>query len=239
MQTFDAFAVGDKIFVPSVRQKDVATTCPDCLGEKLWTITMPSGVSKTIDCPRCDGGNKDWLRPRRYERTLEISEAEVSEVSIRTSKAYKSEEIRTRIDYNTVSPYIGNIGHGNAYRSIQEAEEAGKVLLAQEGVLDEARFREERERTEKRAGQDILTALQAKANEQFRDLDFKIDQLKEKMLEAIQHPTLYGPKMIRAYTGGPQEITSQAMADWLSGLFSEADLEGWSEQELQEALCHC
>lgn len=238
LQTFDAFAVGDTIFVPAVTQKEIPTQCPDCLGEKLWTITMPSGVSRTIDCPRCNGGKRSWLFPMRHERALQIREAKVSEVSIRCRKAYKSEEVDVDIDYNT-APYIGHVSHKSVHASREAALAAGDVMLAADATKDQTRWQEELDKVAKRSSQDIVTALQTAANESHRKLEAKIEKLKAEMMEAIQWPTLNGPQLKRAYTGGPEEITSQAMADWCSKLLSEADIDGWSEQELHEAMCSC
>lgn len=237
LQTFDAFAVGETIFVPSVTQKEIPTQCPDCLGEKLWTITMPSGASRTIDCPRCEGGKRHWLLPTRHERTLEIKEAKVSEVTIRVRKAHKSEETHTGIDYRT-EPYIGHVSHDRVHASREVALAAGERMLAADATKDEERWQEELKKVETRSGQDIITALQAEANAAKHALERKVDKLKEQMMEAIRYPTLYGPKFKTRSYGSP-EITEQAMADWLGNMLSEADIEGWSEQELHEAMCSC
>ena len=100
-------------------------------------------------------------------------------------------------------------------------------------------WRKERERAKERAGQDIITALRSEAEKNTKEANEKIDTLKEKMLEAIQHPYSDGPKLSATYTGGPKELTSQALADWCNNLLQEADIEGWSESELHDVLCHC
>ena len=238
LQTFDAFAVGETIFVASVHQKEIPTQCPDCLGEKQWAISMPSGVSRIIACPRCDGGKRHWLFPMRHERTLEVKEAKVSEVSIRCRKAHNSEKIHTGIDYST-EPYIGHVSHDRAHGSREAALVDGKRMLAADAKQEDERWREEREKVATRSGQDIVAALQAAANESVRDLQRNIAKLKEQMMEAIRYPTLYGPKEVRAYPSATPRITEQTMADWLGNLLSEANIEGWSEQELHEAMCSC
>lgn len=239
MQTFDAFAIGDTIFIPSVRQKDIPVTCPDCMGEKLWNISTPSGVSTTIGCPRCGGGEHNWLIPKRYERCVEINEAQIVGLSISYKKGYKSEELHTRIEYDT-RPYIGGVNHDKAYLSREAAEIAGAALLADDEKSDHEVWRKERKRAQERAGQDILTAFRAEAEKHARALDQKIDKLKDEMREAIEYPSLYGPKLTRPTSSySSPEITTQAMAEWCNHLLSEADIEGWSESELHEMSCHC
>lgn len=235
MNVSDAFEIGDKVFVPRITQEPIKEPCPDCLGENVWRVSLPSGLTSEVTCPRCHG-HSDWLMPRRYERTFKIDESTVGEVSIRRHKAHKGEDIYTSISYGT-APYIGHIDHKRAYRTREEAEAAAAVLIEEYEKDDNERARKERERTAERAGQDIIAALEMRANERFKALSGKIDDLKEKMLEAIRYPTLYGPKIRK--TSYSTELTSEGMSEWLSGLLSEADIEGWSEAELHEALCQC
>ena len=56
--------------------------------------------------------------------------------------------------------------------------------------------------------------------------------------KAIRNPDFDGPKLRKGVFGN-SEVTSEAMATWLNGIFSEADLDGWSEEEIHEATCHC
>jgi hypothetical protein len=238
MQSFESFAIGDKIFVPSVRQKEVLVTCPDCLDEKAWTVSTPSGITKTIECPRCNGGKDNWLIPKRYEQTLEIKETTIAKVSIRSAKKYKSEEIAVSISYDTEAPYCGSVDHEKVYLTHEAAAEAGAIMMAEYTATEDKRWRENRERDEKRAGQDIITAIQSVANKDYKDLEYKVDQLREKMLDAIRYPNSNGPTLEKRLYGAP-ELTSQGLADWFSQMLRDCELEDWTENELHEALCHC
>lgn len=236
-QTFNAFAVGDTIFVPSVQQKEIEVQCPDCLGSKTWSISTPAGMSKEIPCPRCEGGARNWFFPKRYERSLEIQEVTVSEVSIRCRKHHKEDGVYTYVEYST-SPYAGHIGTSRVFATHAEAAAAGELMMAEAADREHAEWKKEREREEARAGKDIIAVLQAKANDGRAALEANVAALREKLFDAIRYPSLYGPKLThRSY--GSTEITSQAMADWLQQLLGDAGLETWSETELHEAMCHC
>jgi len=47
------FAIGDTVYVPTVERAVEKLPCPDCLGEKKWTVRSPAGGEYTTDCPRC------------------------------------------------------------------------------------------------------------------------------------------------------------------------------------------
>jgi hypothetical protein len=238
MPTFDTFAVGDTVFVPRVHSKDIDVTCPDCLGENQWVISTPSGISRTIDCPRCMGGKRDyaWMKPKRYERTLEIQELKITEVCITSRKAHNRDEVDTSISYQLAGGW--SMQRRGLYLTRAEAEVAGAALLA-EGVKEEhASYLAELKKNEERSAMDIIRAFESKAYERARALDEKIERLKEKMMDAVKYPSLNGPKVTRRSYGG-DEITPHSLLEWMQELLSEADIDGWSEEEVHEATCHC
>lgn len=49
------YAIGTKFFVPTTDRETKQINCPDCLGEKSFKVTAPSGDEFTMDCPRCIG----------------------------------------------------------------------------------------------------------------------------------------------------------------------------------------
>ena len=237
MQQFDAFAVGDTIFVPRITQKEVEMPCPDCLGKKgKWHLHLPSGAHVSIDCLRCGAGDNKWLLPRRYERALQIDEMKINEVSIRCRAAHKGEGTDTTIYYQTQGG--GSVYPDKVFTTHEAAVIAGELMLEDAEEKGYAEWEKELARSETRSRQGILAAMSAKYSTQSKAVEDKIDRLKAKMLEAIQYPTLYGPKLSKKSYGAP-EITSQSLADWLGELLSEADIDGWTEQEMHEAMCEC
>lgn len=236
-QTFSAFAIGDTIFVPHVGQKEIEVQCPDCLGSKTWRISTPAGTSKEIACPRCGGGERSWLLPKRYERSLEIKETTVSEVNIRHGRHTRDSATFLSISYST-APYIGHVDHAKAFGAREEAAAAGDVMMAKAAEREHEEWRKQREREEARAGHDIIQALNEEANRKLEFHKSNVEALREKLFDAIRYPTLYGPK-INSRSYGGAEISSEAMAEWLQKLLGDAGLETWSESELHEAMCHC
>jgi hypothetical protein len=228
----DVFDIGTAAYSPHVANKKVKTQCPDCLGEKSWTITMPSGVRRKMACPRCDGDH--IYLPHRYERTLEIREITITNVEVRWS-TYRGDLSRS-VRYET-TPACYGLSEKNTFLTREEAEAAGAILLAEAVKDDESEWREEVKRAAEQSGQKILTVFRNNAERKAKKLEEKIDTLRDKMLEAIKFPSLYGPKVTsRTYS---VEITAQNMADWFSQMLSESDIEGWSDEELHEALCQC
>jgi hypothetical protein len=238
-QTFDAFAVGDTVYIPKVKAEEIEVPCPDCGDGGTWTITTASGMSRTIPCPRCAAGSGyAWMKPKRYDRKLVIDEITIRKVKITTGYPHKSEEIETSISYSATAH-----GHGyradEVYRTREEAEAAGAVLLAEDAKRCDERWLAELTKHEERSGQDIVRVLQAHARERAEALESKIEKLKEKMLDAVKYPSLYGPKLTRPWSGAAEELTATSLAAWLNNLLEAAEIGCWSEEELHEATCHC
>ena len=53
MKMESAFSVGDGVFYAGITRKQEQLDCPDCLGEKRWTVTSPAGGEYQFNCPRC------------------------------------------------------------------------------------------------------------------------------------------------------------------------------------------
>jgi hypothetical protein len=235
----ETLSVGTTVYVPSITHKEVIMDCPDCRGEHKWIIRTPSGHSHTIECPRCKGGKSgyEFLRPKRYERTLEIHERVICEVEVRQRKDHKTEDVRTHIAYTT-SPHSGSLYPDKIFTSRDAAEDAGAAMMIEDAKREKAEWEKDQKRAEDRAGLDVMAALQSRADKATADLNSKIERLREAMMEGIKYPHGDGPKLTKTY-GGNSELTSQSLAEWCNELLSEADLETWSEEDLHEALCHC
>lgn len=239
MQLFETLSIGDVVFIASITTEQIDVPCPDCQGEKLWTISMPSGISRTIACPRCGGGENNWLHPKRQEHAIKITEATISGVRLEHHPAHaaKSGETQTSIRYAT-APYAGDIPQERIYRTRAEAEAAGAAMLEKAVTESRRRWLEDMERSNRRAGLDIVTVLKESADQKYAELDERLDKLRENLLEAVRYPTLYGPKTTKRIYGG-DELTGQNLADWLNQQFMKVDLDGWTDEELHEALCSC
>jgi hypothetical protein len=236
MQSFDVFKVGDEVYVYRVEHERVPVPCPDCSDTRKWKVTTPAGDSWEITCPRCNGAKYDFQQPHCIEAKLKVEAVTISEISIRQRKRYQGEEIDTWVEYTF---------KGGTYRKAdrvfathEEADAAGQVEMAKDLTADEKRWKEERERVAKYAGETLLDVVRAQARQEKKGLEDKLDALKEGFLEAIRNPDFDGPEL-RKGVFGSSEITSAAMAEWLNGIFSEAELDGWTKEEIHEATCHC
>lgn len=47
------FSIGDKVYHAGTTTTRKQHPCPDCKGEKKWSVTSPAGGEYTIGCPRC------------------------------------------------------------------------------------------------------------------------------------------------------------------------------------------
>ena len=242
MQSFDIFKVGDTVYAPSVDHKRVPVTCPDCNDKRTWRV-ITAANRFTITCPRCNGAQYDWQQPHRTELTLEIREYVVHGVSIDWERHRDvGEGLVTRVRYSLYNgeKYAGNgFGASSVFPSREAAEAAGSEMLAKHAAEEDKRWAEQRERVAKSAGETVVQVISEKANASKKEIERKLDDLKERLTSAIRHPSLYGPKLRKEGAFGSYEITSETMAEWLNELFSEAGLDGWSEEEIHEATCHC
>jgi hypothetical protein len=238
--TFELIEIGTKIFIPGTKREELPVTCPDCHGTKKWFVHI-AGVegSKVIECPRCGGGEHEWLIPKRYKTVIEIKEFEVTGFEIDRKPKWQSDELETIITYHT-NPHRHGVRHGTCYLTQEEAQAAGDIMLEEADKKIGEEYAKERERCDRRAGHDIVKALRDHAFRHSEALQEKIDKLKSEMLEAITYPSLHGPKLTqpRSKYGSP-ELTSSALAEWFSNLLDEANIEGWSEEEIHEATCRC
>ena len=50
------YNIGDKVWVASVSTQETTIPCPDCLGEKVWYVTTPSGETFDSPCGTCRYG---------------------------------------------------------------------------------------------------------------------------------------------------------------------------------------
>lgn len=214
-------------------------SAPIAWGQKKWTVTTPSGVCREITCPRCGGDERSWLKPNRREYTLGIIEAEIKSINIECHTRGGGGP-RTLIRYET-TPFFGTLYHDGrqmVHLTREAAEAAGAIALKESKEREPSEWEQENERRASYAGQNILDALKAEADHKFKELDEKVDSLRQKMLDTIRCPSIDGPQLSKPSYGSP-ELTTQSLGEWLNGLLCEADLEGFSEEELHEAGYHC
>lgn len=235
----ETLSVGTSVYVPTIKTTDIMLECPDCRGEHKWIVSTPSGHSHTIDCPRCKGGDRryEFLRPKRRERTLAILEAKICEVTVHQRADDKTGEVKVSVTYRT-APYLGHYSAERVFSVLDDAEKAGRAMIEADVNREKAEWEKEDKHAEARAGLHIMAALQARADEKRKSLDEKIEALRDKMLEAIKYPSLYGPSITRR-SFGADELTPAALAEWLDTMLTDAGLDGWSESEIHEATCHC
>ena len=236
----DTLSIGTTVYVPQIETKKIRMPCPDCNDEGKWSISTPAGLLQLeITCPRCHGDKHgyDWLLPVRYERTVEIREGKIIAASVHQRKSHSSDDVHEHISYDT-APYLGSLPPAKVFTSRDAAEAAGAEMMIADAKRERSEWDMDRKRDEARAGLDIIQAFDKRANERAKKLDDKIEALREKMLEAIQYPSLDGPKITQKTGGGP-ELTPQNLAEWLNKLLEEADIETMSEEQIREATCDC
>lgn len=57
------FDVGDKVWAAELQMVSDQVTCPDCVGEKHWTVNTPAGETFRVKCLTCREG---YQPPRGY-----------------------------------------------------------------------------------------------------------------------------------------------------------------------------
>ena len=149
----ETLSVGTTVYIPHVTRKEVLMPCPDCKGDHKWLVIVPSGMTREIDCPRCKGGKSgyEFLRPKRYERTLEINEYVISEVSIRQMRQHNSDDVRTHISYST-APYSGSTSPDKLFTDRDSAVVAGDAMMIADATRSETEWDKDQKRAEAIAG---------------------------------------------------------------------------------------
>lgn len=242
MTTFETLDIGTPVFLPSVKRKEIEVECPDCHGAKTWHVYTGNRQSFNVPCPRCtrDGHEYDWLRPKRYETEIVITEATISDIIVKRGKLrYKSDDIETEIRYRVDT----DRGHHHEYEWNKDlfldrglAEAKGQELFEADQAREKTEWEKELDRNKERARYTILNAMAMHYSGRRKEIEAKIEKLREKMLQAISEDD--GPEITKNTYSAPH-IASADLAEWLGELLSEADIEGWTEQELHEAMCHC
>lgn len=108
------YQIGQTVFFYQVVQSDKQTrVCPDCVGEKVWKVTMPNCRQYEVKCLRCRGsGTMDYYLP-----AVEIEEGVIT---------------NTRVDLARKEP----VEYALRYRHGQTIQKEGKVA----STADEARL---------------------------------------------------------------------------------------------------
>src|SRR5262249_38166076 len=157
-----------------------------------------------------------------------IKEYVITEVLVRHSKWGADKEPTTIIEYTAKGTHLSRSA---IFLTRQEAETAGAGLMAQAPDKWRPPNGKGEKEDRKRGGMAIVEALDHIANERARKLRESIETLKEKMMDAVRYSYTEGPKVTRR-TYGADEITAQNLLEFFQKLLSEADIDGWSEEEI-------
>jgi hypothetical protein len=82
------FSVNDCVFYAGLKSVQKQFDCPDCLGEKKWTVKSPAGGEYEFDCPRCSAS---YLSDRSLNLSYLSFEPDVGSLTI-GSVRYDSEK---------------------------------------------------------------------------------------------------------------------------------------------------
>lgn len=116
------FEIGDTIYtVTATHEIGPRVQCPDCLGEKIWHVTLPSGEEFDIECQACKHGYDGPYGTVPGERTFETY------VKSDTVKRVELEERDGRkfFRYN----YTDEV---DVYATVEKAEAAGAAVIARQ-----------------------------------------------------------------------------------------------------------
>ncbi len=116
------YRIGDIVYRPQIDWTIEKLPCPDCLGERVWHVTTPSGVTHLLDCPRCSdrysiiSDKLPLLQVRRYQAS--VQQIQIGSVQARTDRPSYSD----RITYMTSVTGSGTVyGEGDLYPTHEAA----------------------------------------------------------------------------------------------------------------------
>jgi hypothetical protein len=125
------FQIGDEVFVPrTVRtNKDEVVTCPECLGERTWKVTTPTGEEFPVGCRRCERG---WDGPTGRVPAPHQWVAEVEAVVVRQVELNERKDADPHFEYNH---------QREVFATREEAMEVAQKLVAirEEADLEQRR----------------------------------------------------------------------------------------------------
>lgn len=128
------FEVGEHVYSVRVGWTEKHVTCPDCLGKKEWTVSLPSGEVFQHDCQTCRRG---------YFSTGQVSEwgdhAHIDLVTIGSVRLDTADE--NPVSYMCVETGVGSGSiyyEKNMAKTRLEAEEIAAQELARVAGLRQA-----------------------------------------------------------------------------------------------------
>ena len=126
------YAIGDRVYHPQVLHSPARVTCPDCLGSKCWSATLPCGDTLDISCPTCTHGYEVRGTISSYEATGRIDTLTIG--SIRTNTAGRDD---SKVEYMCSETGIGT-GSVWAESKLYPTRESAEGMLGE--MVDEARI---------------------------------------------------------------------------------------------------
>lgn len=164
------FKIGDRCFAATATTKAKRVQCPDCLGERVWACSLPSGEQLNIQCPTCHYGwdGSTGFVDGTWEGIAEVIHGTVGSVRVDTG-ARAGEQVVYMLEET-------GVGTGRAYydRDVFSAREDAEAAAATKASEATARLTESNVMARNRKKHDRPGSLVAYLRSELRRLT--IDQ---------------------------------------------------------------
>lgn len=216
------YSIGDTVWYASAYTGAEQLPCPDCLGQKLWSVTSPAGGTFQVNCVRCSGSG--YLEAHTYEpqtRSLTIG-------SIQIDTANTSDNHREVVQYMCKETGIGS---GSVYResllfrSQEEAEPAAAALA--KSRIDEMpdRWKQQQADFRRLAKYQLRDAAIKEAEDKAYESERRHGRLLERVCDLDMYPVSGEPFNSSTSLTEEQRNAVQESLVWLEERDAEALLE--------------
>lgn len=120
------FEIGDLVFYVRVSYTSVEIVCPDCVGQKKWTVSAPSGKSWEVGCNTCRYGYFSTGKVLEYGDHIQMDCCTIG--SVRTDTSDQENPIR----YMCIETGVGSgtvYNESELFLNIERAKEYGAQKL--------------------------------------------------------------------------------------------------------------
>lgn len=208
------FGVGDRPWRAGTITTTEDTTCPDCLGQRTWSVMSRSvpPTETTIQCPRCEGRGVLKLSTR----AAEVLRFKVASVEVRSHGNWSGSRVQ----------YCTGEGGGQIARewdlfdteaeALEQAEEFARI--EREG-LESGPQKSQREQHRELRAYTIEFAQAEAAHRERRRAESDLEALRERVMELTREE--YG-----LYVGGAVEKSEHFKPEWRRATLNEQQRNG-------------
>lgn len=181
------YAVGQVVFYASTHSSSDRFDCPDCLGQKQWTVTSPAGGEWKVSCVRCGGAGTIGC----FKHAGDVVRLTIGSIRINTYISHGDDE---HVEYMCNETGVGS---GSIYRESRLFPDEASAKVYADLLGHEATERHYADEDRKKERQTFITLSQyqlreasvKEAQDAVWEANFRLTRLLEHICELDEHPS--------------------------------------------------